>query len=232
MSDPKKYFTAARKKFIDSPLKEPGFKKYKTAFIGRLTEDGVFQFLNFEKSAHGGEQFAVDVAIRPMYCRNESYLTLLPGNRLGAMATDGGSDKWWNYSTQEKALASFTEIAALLHEYALPFFDATTTSRGIIEAHEKKTFGDKVRWGTSGWGDYDLAHVYLRAGEEEKALAHFDAAHEKFSLDEREWAQCAARECLAMKPLIAAGRACIDRYVAGRIEESKTKLKLGDWQGY
>lgn len=44
MSDPKKYFTAARKKCIESPLKNLGFKKYKTAFIGRMTDEGVFQF--------------------------------------------------------------------------------------------------------------------------------------------------------------------------------------------
>lgn len=229
MSDPKKYFTAARKKSIELPLTALGFKKYKTAFIGRMTDEGVFQFLNFEKSAHGGEQFTVDIAIRPMYCPNHSYLTLLPGNRLGAMATSGKNDIWWNYSTEDKALASFTEIARLVDEHVLAFFNATATSQGIIEAHEQNTFGDKVRWGTPGWGEYDLAHIYLHAGDQQKSLAQFDAAREKFSLDEREWAQSAAMDCQHMLALIGAGKTAIDHYVASQIAESKKKLKLSDW---
>lgn len=146
-----------------------------------------------------------------------------------AMATDGKSDIWWNYMTEEKALASFAEIASLLNEHALAFFEATATSAGIIEAHEQNTFGDKVRWRTPGWGQYDLAHIYLHAGDQQKSLAQFDAAREKFSLDEREWAQSAARNCRSMMALIGAGKAGIEHYVASRIAESKQKLKPSDW---
>lgn len=228
MTDAKKYFTAARRQFIESPLKELGFKKYKTVFIGRMTDDGIFQFLNFETSAHGGEQLTVDVAIRPMYCPHESHLTLLPGNRLGAMASDGKHDRWWSYATEEKALASLTEIAGLLHEYALPFFNATTTSDAIIDAYENNTFGDQVRWGSTGWGNNDLAHIYLRAGELETARVQFDAACAKFSVDDREWAQAAARECRNMTALIGTGTAAIEQYIERTIKQSKHNLKWSD----
>ena len=86
--------------------------------------------------------------------------------------------------------ATRSDPASLLDEHALAFFEATATSRGIIEGHEKNTFGDQVRWGTPDGGEYDLAHIYLHAGDQQKSLAQFDAA----------------RDCQNMKALIGSGR--------------------------
>ncbi|PKK37565.1 hypothetical protein BWI96_06820 [Siphonobacter sp. SORGH_AS_0500] len=91
--DAKKYFTKARRQYIEEPLKEFGFKKYKSSVVARLTSGNVFQFLDFQKSAYGGQNFTVNVAIRPLFSHNDEYLTLLPGNRLGLMATKSKSDK-------------------------------------------------------------------------------------------------------------------------------------------
>lgn len=234
MFEPKKYFTTARRQYIESPLKELGFKKYKTAFIARMTNDNVFQFLDFQKSAYGGEQFTLHVTIRPMYCPHEDYLTLLPGNRLGSMATNGKKDKWWNYSTEEEANSSFVEIYNLLTKYAIPFFNSTMTSNDIIKSYEKNIFGvnkfgNKVEWGTIGWENYDLGHIYLKAGHNKKAIKQFDLCYKEFINDDRDWAQSAAKECMDIKTIINSGQMSIDKYLDDTIKESKQNLKLTEW---
>jgi hypothetical protein len=234
MFEPKKYFTTARRKYIESPLKELGFKKYKTAFIGRMTNDNVFQFFDFQKSAHGKEQFTLNVTIRPMYCPHDDYLTLLPGNRLCSMATNGKKDKWWNYSTEDEANSSFEEIYNLLTNYAIPFFNSTMTSYDIIKTYEKNIFGvnkfgNKVEWGTVGWENYDLGHIYLKARDNKKAIKQFDLCYEEFIKDERDWAQKAAKECMDIKTIINSGQIRIDKYLDDTINESKLNLKLTEW---
>jgi len=234
MFEPKQYFTIARREYIESPLKELGFKKYKTAFIGRMTDDNVFQFVDFQKSAHGGEQFTLNVTIRPMYCPHEDYLTLLPGNRLGSMSTNGKQDKWWNYSTEAEGNSSFMEIFNLLTKHAIPFFNSTMTSNDIIRTYEKNIFGvnkfgNKVEWGTVGWENYDLGHIYLKAGNIKKALKKIYTCYKEFSNDERDWAQSAAKKCLDIKTIINSGQTSIDKYLANTIMESKQKLKLTEW---
>ena len=229
MFEPEKYFTTARRAYIELPLKELGFKKYKTAFIGRMTDDNVFQFLDFQKSAHGGEQFTLNVTMRPMYCPHEDYLTLLPGNRLGSMATNGKQDKWWNYSTEVEANSSFMEIFNLLTKHAIPFFNATMTSYDIVKSYEKNIFGSKVGWGTVGWENYDLGHIYLKAGDNKNAIKQFDTCYKGFSKDDRYWAQSAAKECVDIKTIINSGQTSIDKYLADTIKESKQNLKLTKW---
>jgi Domain of unknown function (DUF4304) len=65
--DAKKYFTKARRQYIDDPLKVLGFKRYKSSALARLTSGEVFQFLNFQKSAYGGQNFTVNVSLRPLF---------------------------------------------------------------------------------------------------------------------------------------------------------------------
>ena len=86
MFDSKKYFLQARKEFIETPLKELGFKKYKSAFVARLTTDNVFQFIDFQK-----EYTAIENSLRTETVRyNESVenfnnlVQKLPGSILAS----------------------------------------------------------------------------------------------------------------------------------------------------
>jgi hypothetical protein len=232
--DAKKYFTKARRHFIEEPLKMFGFRKYKTSVIARLTTENVFQFLDFQKSAYGGQNFTVNVALRPLFSRNDEYLTLLPGNRLGLMATKSKGDKWWNYTTKIEGDTSFENLFDKIEKYALPFFNSTQNSKDIITSYEKNflginKFGDRVAWGTIGWEDFDLGHIYLHAGQIKKAVKHFDACYKEFSRDDREWAQAAAAKCLEVNQIIELGQSQIDKYLTDTIKDSKEKLKLTDW---
>jgi Domain of unknown function (DUF4304) len=94
MYDSKKYFNQARKEFIEVPMKTSGFKKYKSSFIARMTADGIFQFINFQKSGFGGDSFTVNIAIRPMHSACNNYVILMPGNRLSLIASNGKQDIW------------------------------------------------------------------------------------------------------------------------------------------
>ena len=232
--DAKKYFTKARRHYIEEPLKALGFKRYKTSVIARLTTDNVFQFLDFQKSSYGGQNLTINACIRPLFSRNHEYLTLLPGNRLGLMSEKLKVDKWWNYSTQEQGDQSFSEIIEVIFETAIPFFDATKTSKEIISSYEKNFLGkskfDKyVQWGTMGWEDFDFGHIYLQAEQIKNAIKHFNSCYDIFGKDDRDWAQEASKKCLEIKHIIELGQPEIDKYLADTVNGSKQKLKLTDW---
>jgi Domain of unknown function (DUF4304) len=232
--DAKKFFTKARRLYIEEPLKVLDFKKYKSSVIARVTTGDIFQFLDFQKSAYGGQDFTINVAIRPLFCPNHDYLTLLPGNRLGLMSTKSKKDIWWNYTTQAEGDKSFVDVFEMTKKYALPFFEATQTSNEIIICYEKNIFGinkfgDRIAWGTIGWEDFDLGHIYLHAGQIKKAIKHFNACYKEFKKDDRDWAQSATTECLKIKDIIASGQFQIDKYITDTIKDSKEKLKLVDW---
>jgi hypothetical protein len=227
MFEPKKYFTAARKEYIEKPLKKLHFKRYKTSTIARLTDDNIFQFIEFQKSIYGGQQFTMNIAMRPLYCLNE-YLTLSPGRRLGNLAY--GKDTWWNYSDEEKGEKSFLEIALLIDKFVIPFFEATVNASEIIKSYEKDlNNGIKLGWGSIGWVDFDFGHIYLKAGDKINSINHFDNCYNIFINDNRDWAQKVANECLEIKNIIEKGQIAIENYLTNTILKSKQNLKLTDW---
>lgn len=229
-----KYFVKAKQQYVEEPLIPLGFKKYNKTVIARLTAGKVFQFLDFQKSVHGGQKFLVNVAFRPLFAPNSDHLGLLPGNRLGLMETKSKIDKWWNYTSEIEGDASFTDLFDKIRKYAIPFFGATQNSKDIIASYEKNflginKFGERVSWGTVGWEDFDMGHVYLHAGQLKKATKHFNECYSEFSRDERDWAQRAASECLEIKRIIELGQSEVDKYLADTINSSTQRLKLSDW---
>lgn len=232
MFEPKKYFLQARKEFIENPLKELGFKKYKTSVIARLTSENVFQFIDFQKSAYGGEEFTINIAIRPLFSPSKEYLTLLPGNRLTTFSSN--KKDWWNYSTKEAGEKSFNEIYKLVENYALPFFDATKSSNDILKAYKKNIFGinrfgNKIYWGTVGWENFDFGHIYLRSNDYKNAIKQFQLCYKHFKHDDNEACKNAADESLKIIEIIKSDKSKIDKYLDDTICESKNNLKLQLW---
>ena len=234
MDDIKKHFNKSRKVLLDNPLKEFGFKPYKTSFLARLTSDDVFQFIDIHKYRYGG-QFTIEIAVRPLYCPHEEYLTLLPGNRLYSIVTKGKSDKWWPNTTEIETDESFMEVFRLICESAMPFFDSTKTSTDIIKSYEKNflginKFGNSICWGTTGWENFDFGHIYLKAGNTKKAIRQFDLCYKEFIKDNRDWAQIAAKKCIEIKNVINLGHVEIEKYLEKTIIQSKNNLKLNEWR--
>lgn len=234
MGDIKKYFNKSRKVLLDNPLKEFGFKPYKTSFLARLTSDNVFQFIDIHKYRYGG-QFTIEIAVRPLFCPHEDYLTLLPGNRLYAIVTKGKSDKWWPNTTEIDTDESLKDVFKLICEFAMPFFDSTQTSDDIIKSYEKNflginKFGNSIEWGTAGWENFDFGHIYLKAGNKKNAIKQFDLCYKEFIKDNRDWAQIAAKKCIEIKRIIKGEQSEIEKYLEQTIIQSKTNLNLIDWR--
>jgi hypothetical protein len=226
----RKLFAAARREIIDHPLKKYGFAPYNTSVLARLTDDNVFQFIDFQKYRYGG-QFTVAIAIRPLYCPNDDHLTLLPGNRLYSMATKGKADKWWPDSNLKETTASLRETYKLITRFALPFFEATASSGGIIRSYEGNIFGisrfrKRVYWGTPGWGNFDFGHIYLRNGNIGKARKHFRKCIREFDSDDRDWAQSTAKKCVEVMSIMDRGPQSIEHYLAATTADSMKKLKI------
>lgn len=233
MEDFKKYFGIARRNFVDDPLKEFGFKPYKSSYLARLTADNVLQLICFQKYRYGG-QFNVEIVIRPLFCPNDNYVTLNPGNRLYCIVTKGKEDKWWANTNREETNESFQAVHTFIKKYALPFFDSTLTSKDIINAYEKNffgksKFGKSINWGTTGWENFDFGHIYLKSNDTRNAIKQINKCYKEFIADNREWAQDAAKKCIELKKIISAGQVEIDKYLKQTIETSKQNLNIEMW---
>lgn len=233
MDEINKYFKSARRELIDKNLQDLDFKPYGTSYLARLTSGNILQLINFHKYRFGG-QFKIEIAIRPMFCPHDNYLTLLPGNSLYGIATNNKSDKWWKSTTKEEIEESLKDIHNLIHQFALPFFEATTTGSDILRSYKKNIFGiskfgNKICWGTEGWENFDFAHIYLHEGDRSNALKQIQKAYNEFQSDDREWAQVAASKCLEILKFINSGHSEINRYLEQTTRISKKNLKLENW---
>ena len=139
MNDLNRYFKVSRRQYRDAALIDFGFKPYKSSYLGRLTNDNIFQFIEFIKYRFGG-QFKVVIAIRPLFCQNNSYLTTQPGNTLDFIATNGKSDRWWLSTDQNVIDQSLKDVSRLINLFAIPFFSATTRSEDIIKSKQRNLF--------------------------------------------------------------------------------------------
>lgn len=231
--DATQIFSKAKKELILQPLAKLGFKAYKSTAVARLAGDGVFQYISFHKYRFGG-QFKVVAAIRPLYCYNDDDLSQQPGNTLPALA--GMRDNfWWKFASEAVTNQSFTEVSGLVQKYALPFFEATTTSADIIKASRRNifgrtSFGNRVDWGAKGWNNFDFGHMYLKNGDNANAIKQFTKCSKEFRRDGRDWALCIAQKCTHAKDVILSGQPGIDQYLKDTVEDSKIKLKIANWQ--
>ena len=232
--DEKSFFTKARKWYVETPLKELGFRKYKTSTVARLTSGDVFQIINFQKAAYGGQSFTINIAIRPMFCINHDYLILSMGNGLGNLSKEYKRDKWWYYKTKEEGDKSFIDVFSQIEKYAIPFFEATKSSEEIINSYKKNIFGiskfgNRIIWGYEGNKEFDFGHIYLHAGYISKAIKQLNSSYNVLKKADKEWAQNKASECLKIKNIITSGQSYIDNYIRDTVKNSKENLNLLDW---
>ncbi|WP_144884899.1 hypothetical protein [Lacibacter cauensis] len=210
-----------------------GFKQYGKDGFGRMTHDQVFQFFIFNVHRHT-HTFTLDISIRPMYCENQNYLVLRPGNRLGKLATKNGLDTWWPSDTDEVTEKSLTEVLRLLQESVLPFYNNTRTSEEIIKSYQKNffgknKFGDRVSWGSPGYECFDFGYIYLRAGAYEKALKEFERCSKFVSESNYESERQRNEKYLKLIELCKTGKQDVNAYLQNQIQNSLSNLKLADW---
>src|SRR4051812_8934020 len=118
-----KIFNYHRRKWFDIALKEYGFTRYKTSNLARITEGGVLQVLNFQKSAYGSPQFCINIVSRPLFWHQNEYLALTPGFRIAHHAD--WMDKWYSYTNEEEAAIQFDEAWQNFRKFGMPFFEHT-----------------------------------------------------------------------------------------------------------
>ena len=232
MADTKKYFKNSLVEKISSPLKEFNFKFYDKLTIGRMTSDEIFQSISFTKSPYDTYFFNAHFTIRPMYCPNEDYFVTMPGNSFIALTKN--KKEFWNYTTETNCDESFNEISEIIMKIVLPIFDLTTNSNQVISSYEKnifgqRKFGNKIEWGTIGWENFDIGHIYLRAGNRAKAINQLKKSYKIFKSDDRDWAKIASERCLELIELIDKDNNEIENYIRNVIETSKANLKLDNW---
>lgn len=220
-------------KVAKSFLQLHGFKQYGKDGFGRITHDQVFQFFVFNVHRHTNT-FTLDIGIRPMYCENQKYLVLRPGNRLGKLATKNGLDTWWPSDTDELREKSLIEVLRLFQESVLPFYNSTRTSVDIIKSCQKNflgknKFGDRVRWGTPGYECYDFGYIYLQAGEYKKASKEFEKCLKMIDATSIESESEQSEEYQKLILLCKMGKSDINVFLQKQIQISLTNLNLENW---
>lgn len=215
--------------------KQAGFFPFQGCGVARISADYVFQLIYVHEHRFG-ETFTIEIVSRPLFYPTD-VLTLTPGNRLYKFASKGKVDKWWDYKNPEQLQASFNEISQLIQDFALPFFEATGSGKGILQARRtsifgRNRFGQRVCWGAAEWDHFETGHLHLWNRDLKAARTSLNEAHDLFSTDKREWATETAKECLRILALTEKGPSYISSYLDTTVRQSREKLGLVNWDPY
>lgn len=223
--NPDSFFRKSLTKQIVKPLKDYEFYRYKTAYIGRVTNDSVFQFLNFQKEAYGGKSFTVNVGVRPLFVPHDN-LSLQPGQRLGYFKF--GTDKWWKYENEDRAEDSFKEVNEIIIEYVLKWFEATNDTDGLINLYTDDT-QVRIIPTSLNWKYFDLGHLYARSKQYEKAIDAIEISLGYFNSQPYDWYVEASEKCEKFINVLKGGQLEVDYYLKSCEKISRINLGLLDY---
>ncbi|WNF22686.1 DUF4304 domain-containing protein [Mesobacillus jeotgali] len=219
---PDSYFKKSLTKWIVKPLREYDFFRYKTAFVGRVTNDSIFQFINLQKDAYGGKTFTVNVGVRPLFIPHD-YLSLQPGQRIGYFKY--GADKWWSFKTEDRADHSFIEVNHIINDYVLEWFEQTSETNGLINLYTDST-QERIIPTSLNWRFFDLGHLYARQKQYGNAIDAMETAQKYFRLQPFAWCTEASEKCGEFIGILNKGESEVDDYLKNSERISKINLGL------
>lgn len=186
--------------------------------------DAIFQFLNFQKEAHGDKTFTVNMAVRPLFIPKK-HLTLKPGNRIGDFVYS--IDKWWDFRSEQIADESFAEVQQIILDHILHWFDKVRNTNGLIELfvdpNNKHLLHD-----SECWRYFDLGHLYAKNQQYDQAMKTIELALHSFNLIPYDWSKEAGLQCQSFLNILEAGQAQVEEYLKQCETISKTNLGLLD----
>ena len=144
-----------------------GFNSYKTSILYRTTDNGLLQFLSFQKGVSSlSNQMTINIVQKGLFVPGCSFDTLQPGNRIGQFV-NAEKDKWWYCDNNSKVQESVADIKKTLSNGVLPFFDFSKESQNIPEliTSDKYAF---IWWIPSTF--VDKGYFYLKAGLYKEAI--------------------------------------------------------------
>jgi len=216
------YFNKAYKSYIVKELSEFGFQKYKSRYIARVVNDSIFQFIGYQKDAHGSKRFVVDIGFRPLYVPHE-FLVLTPGARLDKFINQTGT--WWGFETEIEAEDSFNEVSQILKEKVIGVFDNLNSTKGLIKYYNTEEF--PIRWFSDpSHGFYCLAYLYLKEHRFEEAIDNFINASELYKSYGFDWSEEKYKECEEVLKLCREDRDKVDWYLEKCEQQSLEVLKI------
>ncbi len=113
---------------LQPALAAAGCARFGSRNVGRV-RDGILQFVNVQAAAFGPRRFCVNYASLPLF-RPHTVAALSLGDRL---RDAHGDDAWWPAQDARTALASMRAVAAAVQWQALPWFERTQTTAGLLE---------------------------------------------------------------------------------------------------
>lgn len=110
-----------------------GFKSHKTSILYRTSDNGLLQFLSFQKGVSSlSNQMTINIVQKGLFVPGCSFDTLQPGGRIGKFAGTE-RDKWWFCNDANKVQEGVAEIKEILLDSILPFYDFSNESHNISE---------------------------------------------------------------------------------------------------
>jgi hypothetical protein len=157
---------------IKNLLTDFDFMAYKSSTLYKVTEEGILQFISFQKGVQSlNQQMTINVVLQGLFCPTCSFDLLQPGGRIGSFS-NSKSDKWWFCNTEDNTKQSVTEIKECILKYLLPFFDRTVTVESLCDLIDNKEFS--FIW-TNPYTFIDKGFFYLKGNQFDKALVTFQS---------------------------------------------------------
>ena len=161
-------------------FEERGYKKYKDDVFGRITNDGIFQFIDFENARREVLSFSVNFSCELLFVKKmPEFLKLLglkPGSSLNVLINDYSKEHRWFKCDAEHIQNSVEFVKDEMDKKLFKWFDYYSTYNKIIELYSNKDFcPPDIRW----W-NIDLMYIYLYLKEygKVKEIAEFLIAKE------------------------------------------------------
>ena len=176
--------SAATRRILLPALRPYGLVRKTNRVTGRLVS-GIFQFFDLQVSRWGGKDLCVNYASLAL-CPRREYLILQPGDRLRGA---NGGEAWLPAATIEEANASMEEVLTMLCEQAIPFFESTKTTEGLLIHLEQ------ADWGSQHHLSFERACCAAKLGRMSEAATHVARAIDLYREDGRDWCNQYLEQC-------------------------------------
>ncbi len=202
-------------------FKRGGYLPYDKFSFGRLVNNELFQFVNFQQATRGEKSFMVDFACHILYKRRQSSLqkalSLKPGGGVDHFKPNNPELRWFEYNSEEQFENSIKTVKSLLEEYVFPWFDRHSTTEEIFPLYEDK----KLRPPDDGWMHVDLMYMNLRLGNLQNAKAEAEYVLAKPPRFEE-----MKNMCVEVINGLSSQGFDVEAFLNGIVQENKRLLKL------
>lgn len=162
-------------------FEEHGFKKLRPDLFGRITDDGIFQFVTFENARRELLSFSISFSCNLLFVKKMpevlKVFKLKPGASFDVLINDYSKEhRWFRCDDAKQIESNVNFVKSEMDKKLFKWFDYYSTNQHIVELYSDNEFcPPDIRW----WNfDLMFIHLFLKEYNKAKEKAEFLIAKE------------------------------------------------------